>query len=83
MKSTGEAIRFIKNLRDPYFRQLYKDRSMYLVNRTTITRIIKDYEERVADAALLFWKVVCKFIYESTCFIYIQNFDAEINESFY
>lgn len=30
MKSTGEAIRFIQNLRDPYFRQLYKDRSMYL-----------------------------------------------------
>ena len=30
MKSTGEAIRFIKNLRDPNFRQLYKDRSMYL-----------------------------------------------------
>ncbi len=30
MKSTGEAIRFIKNLRDAYFRQLYKDRSMYL-----------------------------------------------------
>ena len=30
MKSTGEAIRFIENLRDPYFRQLYKDRSMYL-----------------------------------------------------
>lgn len=30
MKSTGEAIRFIKDLRDPYFRQLYKDRSMYL-----------------------------------------------------
>ena len=30
MKSTGEAIRFIKDLRDPYFRLLYKDRSMYL-----------------------------------------------------
>jgi len=30
MKSTGEAIRFIKDLRDPYFRHLYKDRSMYL-----------------------------------------------------
>ena len=30
MKSTGEAIRFIKDLRDPYFRNLYKDRSMYL-----------------------------------------------------
>ncbi|MBM3414069.1 MAG: carbamoyl-phosphate synthase large subunit [Bacteroidetes bacterium] len=30
MKSTGEAIRFIDDLRDPYFRQLYKDRSMYL-----------------------------------------------------
>ncbi|HYC28551.1 MAG TPA: carbamoyl-phosphate synthase large subunit, partial [Chitinophagaceae bacterium] len=30
MKRTGEAIRFIKDLRDPYFRQLYKDRSMYL-----------------------------------------------------
>lgn len=30
MKSTGEAIRFIKSLRDPWFRQLYKDRSMYL-----------------------------------------------------
>src|SRR5579863_9855919 len=30
MKSTGEAIRFIKNLRDPNFRKLYKDRSMYL-----------------------------------------------------
>ncbi|MCC6258259.1 MAG: ATP-grasp domain-containing protein [Chitinophagaceae bacterium] len=30
MKSTGEAIRFIKDLRDPYFRQLYKERSIYL-----------------------------------------------------
>jgi carbamoyl-phosphate synthase large subunit len=30
MKSTGEAIRFIRDLKDPYFRQLYKDRSMYL-----------------------------------------------------
>ncbi|HET9055846.1 MAG TPA: carbamoyl-phosphate synthase large subunit [Chitinophagaceae bacterium] len=30
MKSTGEAIRFIKDLRDPYFRQLYKERSMHL-----------------------------------------------------
>ena len=30
MKSTGEAIRFIKDLRDPEFRRLYKDRSMYL-----------------------------------------------------
>jgi carbamoyl-phosphate synthase large subunit len=30
MKSTGEAIRFIKDLRDPYFRALYKERSMHL-----------------------------------------------------
>ncbi|MFY8005135.1 MAG: ATP-grasp domain-containing protein, partial [Chitinophagaceae bacterium] len=30
MKSTGEAIRFIKDLRDPYFRKLYKERSMNL-----------------------------------------------------
>ena len=30
MKSTGEAIRFIKNLNDPYFRNLYKERSMNL-----------------------------------------------------
>ena len=30
MKSTGEAIRFIKDLRDPYFRRLYKERSMNL-----------------------------------------------------
>jgi carbamoyl-phosphate synthase large subunit len=30
MKSTGEAIRFIKDLRDPYFRNLYKERSMHL-----------------------------------------------------
>lgn len=30
MKSTGEAIRFIKDLRDPYFRKLYKERSMLL-----------------------------------------------------
>jgi carbamoyl-phosphate synthase large subunit len=30
MKSTGEAIRFIKDLRDPYFRQLFKEKSMYL-----------------------------------------------------
>jgi carbamoyl-phosphate synthase large subunit len=30
MKSTGEAIRFIKDLRDPYFRNLYKERSMNL-----------------------------------------------------
>jgi carbamoyl-phosphate synthase large subunit len=30
MKSTGEAIRFIKDLQDPYFRELYKMKSMYL-----------------------------------------------------
>ncbi|WP_276089369.1 carbamoyl-phosphate synthase large subunit [Pedobacter sp. JY14-1] len=30
MKSTGEAIRFIKSLEDPYFRKLIKDKSMYL-----------------------------------------------------
>ncbi len=30
MKSTGEAIRFIKTLRDPWFRTLYKERSMHL-----------------------------------------------------
>jgi carbamoyl-phosphate synthase large subunit len=30
MKSTGESIRFIKDLQDPYFRKLYKDKSMYL-----------------------------------------------------
>jgi len=30
MKSTGEAIQFIKNLRDPWFRNLYKERSMHL-----------------------------------------------------
>ena len=30
MKSTGEAIRFIPDLDDPYFRHLYKEKSMYL-----------------------------------------------------
>jgi carbamoyl-phosphate synthase large subunit len=30
MKSTGEAIRFIKDLQDPYFVKLYKEKSMYL-----------------------------------------------------
>jgi len=30
MKSTGEAIRFINDLFDPFFRQLYKEKSMYL-----------------------------------------------------
>jgi carbamoyl-phosphate synthase large subunit len=30
MKSTGESIRFIRNLEDPYFRHLYKEKSMYL-----------------------------------------------------
>ncbi|MFN5706138.1 MAG: carbamoyl-phosphate synthase large subunit [bacterium] len=30
MKSTGEAIVFIKNLQDPYFLKLYKEKSMYL-----------------------------------------------------
>lgn len=30
MKSTGEAIRFIKDLKDPWFRQLYRERSMHL-----------------------------------------------------
>jgi carbamoyl-phosphate synthase large subunit len=32
MKSTGEAIHFIKDLRDPYFRELDRNRSMYLYN---------------------------------------------------
>ncbi len=30
MKSTGESILFIKDTNDPYFRQLYKEKSMYL-----------------------------------------------------
>jgi carbamoyl-phosphate synthase large subunit len=30
MKSTGEAILFIKDLYDPYFRKLYSEKSMYL-----------------------------------------------------
>lgn len=30
MKSTGEAIRFIKDLNDPFFRELYTKKSMYL-----------------------------------------------------
>ena len=30
MKSTGEAIQFIKDLTDPFFRELDKNRSMYL-----------------------------------------------------
>ncbi|WP_423148739.1 carbamoyl-phosphate synthase large subunit [Rubrolithibacter danxiaensis] len=30
MKSTGEAIRFIKDLEDPYFVKLYREKSMYL-----------------------------------------------------
>ncbi|HXH20312.1 MAG TPA: carbamoyl-phosphate synthase large subunit, partial [Chitinophagales bacterium] len=30
MKSTGEAIRFIKDLKDEYFRKLYSQKSMYL-----------------------------------------------------
>ena len=30
MKSTGEAIRFIEDLNDPFFRKLDKERSMYL-----------------------------------------------------
>lgn len=30
MKSTGEAIRFIKDLKDPYFRELDRNRSRYL-----------------------------------------------------
>jgi carbamoyl-phosphate synthase large subunit len=30
MKSTGEAIRFIKDLRDPFFRTIYSERNLYL-----------------------------------------------------
>jgi len=30
MKSTGEAIRFIKDLKDPYFRKIYAERNLYL-----------------------------------------------------
>jgi carbamoyl-phosphate synthase large subunit len=30
MKSTGEAIRFIKDLRDPYFQKIYSERNLYL-----------------------------------------------------
>jgi len=32
MKSTGEGIRFIKDLTDPYFRELDRNRSMFLYN---------------------------------------------------
>ena len=30
MKSTGEEIRFIKDLKDPVFKKLYSERSLYL-----------------------------------------------------
>lgn len=30
MKSTGEAIRFIKDLKDPFFRQIFNERNLYL-----------------------------------------------------
>ncbi len=30
MKSTGEAIRFIDNLKDPFFREVYAERNLYL-----------------------------------------------------
>ena len=30
MKSTGERIRYIKDLKDPYYRQLVSEKSMYL-----------------------------------------------------
>jgi carbamoyl-phosphate synthase large subunit len=30
MKSTGEGIRFIKDLRDPFFRKVYSERNLYL-----------------------------------------------------
>ncbi len=30
MKSTGEAIRFIKDLKDPFFRKIYTERNLYL-----------------------------------------------------
>jgi len=30
MKSTGEAIRFIKNLKDPFFTKIYAERNMHL-----------------------------------------------------
>ena len=30
MKSTGEAIRFIPDLRDPFFRKIYSERNLYL-----------------------------------------------------
>ena len=30
MRSTGEGIRFIKDLRDPYFRKVYSERNYYL-----------------------------------------------------
>ena len=30
MKSTGEAIRFIPDLRDPFFRKVYSERNLYL-----------------------------------------------------
>ncbi|HEX4887925.1 MAG TPA: carbamoyl-phosphate synthase large subunit [Luteibaculaceae bacterium] len=30
MKSTGEAIRFIKDLKDPYFKEIYAERNLYL-----------------------------------------------------
>jgi carbamoyl-phosphate synthase large subunit len=30
MKSTGEAIRFIKDLKDPFFTKIYSERNLYL-----------------------------------------------------
>ncbi len=30
MKSTGEAIRFINDLKDPFFRKIYQERNLYL-----------------------------------------------------
>src|SRR5690606_40148103 len=39
MKSTGEGIRFISSLRDPWFRQLYRERSLRLSRDRKSTRL--------------------------------------------
>jgi len=47
MKSTGEAIRFIPNLKDKFFREIYSERNLYLskimISRSGFGQCYKDY----------------------------------------
>ena len=56
MKSTGESIYFIDDLQDPFFKKVYSERNLFLLNNLKKVNI----NEKSSHCGLFLFRI-CKF----------------------